>query len=629
MLHALTSLANPWRVFDAVPKPAAAASARSGMRLIDRLAADMAGLRGGLRALRMTTPIARHPTRIFPSVIEELADRFGDAPALLSDRQSLSYRQLSALSNRYARWALAQGVAKGETLCLLMPNRPEYLALWLGLTRIGAVVALLNTNLTGPALAYCINVVKPTHIIVAGELLAALKSAQPHLVTNARTWLHGQVDAELPRLDRQLENFSGQALSRNERPSLTIEDRALFIYTSGTTGLPKAANLNHYRVMLAACAFAGIMDVRATDRMYDCLPMYHTVGGVVATGAVLLRGGSVVIREKFSAHEFWDDLVRWDCTLLQYIGELCRYLVNAPPHPMEQSHRLRLACGNGLRPDVWAPFRDRFRIPQIVEFYGATEGNVTLFNFDGKDGAVGRIPWFFAHRFPTKVVRFDVEREQPIRDENGFCVECRPNEAGEVIGRILRDPSKPGARFEGYANESDSEKKVLHDVFEKGDVWFRTGDLMRKDENGYFYFVDRIGDTFRWKGENVSTTEVEEAIRSFNGVLEANVYGVRVPAHDGRAGMAAIVTRDDFNLGVFYQYLTDRLPEYARPLFVRICRELEVTGTFKQKKIDFAKQGFDPSDTEDSIYFADPSAKAFVRIDRELYERMGSGTIRL
>jgi fatty-acyl-CoA synthase len=363
--------------------------------------------------------------------------------------------------------------------------------------------------------------------------------------------------------------------------------------------------------------------------MYDCLPMYHTVGGVVATGALLLKGGSVVIREKFSASEFWDDVVRWDCTLLQYIGELCRYLVNSPPHPKERSHRLRLACGNGLRPDVWHEFKERFRIPEIIEFYGATEGNVTLFNFDGKEGAVGRIPWYFASRFPTKVVRFDVELQQPVRDDHGFCIECDPNEPGEVIGRILRDASKPGARFEGYATKSDTEKKVLHDVFEKGDVWFRTGDLMRKDEDGYFYFVDRIGDTFRWKGENVSTTEVEEAIGAFDGALEANVYGVRVPDRDGRAGMAAIVTKDNFNLTAFHEHLVQRLPEYARPVFLRIRQNIEVTTTFKQKKIDLAKEGFDPSATADPIYLNDPVAKAFVRIDAPLYERIRSGAVRL
>jgi fatty-acyl-CoA synthase len=279
--------------------------------------------------------------------------------------------------------------------------------------------------------------------------------------------------------------------------------------------------------------------------------MYHTAGGVLATGSLLIGGGSVVIRERFSVREFWDDVVRWECTLLQYIGEFCRYLVNSPPNPKERSHKLRLACGNGLRPDVWREFKERFGIPQIMEFYAATEGNVTLFNWDGKEGAVGHVPWFLAHRFPIKVVRFDVELQQPIRNADGFCIECEPNEPGEVIGKILRDASKPAARFEGYATEAETNKKMLHDAFEKGDVWFRTGDLMRKDEDGYFYFVDRIGDTFRWKGENVSTTEVEEAIGHFDGAREANVYGVEIPGRDGRAGMAVVVAVDAFNLAAF------------------------------------------------------------------------------
>jgi len=321
--------------------------------------------------------------------------------------------------------------------------------------------------------------------------------------------------------------------------------------------------------------------------------------------------------------------VRWDCTLFQYIGELCRYLVNSPPHPKENAHRLRLACGNGLRPDVWPEFKQRFHIPQIIEFYAATEGNVTMFNFEGKEGAVGRIPWFLAHRFPTKVVRFDVELQQPVRNQQGFCIECDPGEPGEVIGRILKDSSKPGQRFEGYATQSETEKKILRDVFAKGDVWFRTGDLMRKDAHGYFYFVDRIGDTFRWKGENVSTTEVEEAIGAFEGALEANVYGVTVPGRDGRAGMAAIVAEPGFNLAAFHEHLAGRLPEYARPVFLRLRNTIEVTTTFKTKKIDLVKQGFDPGAIGDPIYFNDPAQKAFVLLDAPLYQRIRAGQVRL
>jgi fatty-acyl-CoA synthase len=599
------------------------------MGFIDRLAADVTCLKGAIRTLKATTPIAKHPTRIFPAVVEELAEKYGDAPALLSERERMSYRELAQRSNRYARWALAQGLGKGDTVCLLMPNRPEFMALWLGVTRIGGVVALVNTHLSGPALAYCINVVHPRHIVVADALLTQFDTARAHIMSDAKLWLHGEADANLPRIDREVDALPGDPLGNAERRRLTIEDRALYIYTSGTTGLPKAANVNHYRLMLASHAFSGVMDTRAEDRMYDCLPMYHTAGGVVATGAVLINGGSVVIRERFSAHEFWDDVVRWECTLFQYIGELCRYLVNSPPHPKEREHRLRLACGNGLRPDIWAQFQRRFRIPQIIEFYGATEGNVTMFNFDGKEGAVGRIPWFVAHRFPTKVVRFDVETQQPVRDERGLCIECAIGEPGEVIGKVLKDPSKPGARFEGYATQAETDRKILRDVFEKGDVWFRTGDLMRKDADGYFFFVDRIGDTFRWKGENVSTTEVEEAIGQFPDALETNVYGVEIPGREGRAGMAAIVAKEHFNLTAFRDHLVDRLPEYARPAFVRLRNEIDVTATFKQKKIDLVKEGFDPAASSDPIYFNDPATNAFVLLDDALYQRIRAGGTRL
>jgi len=598
------------------------------MGLIERLKGDVTFLRGALRALRMTTPIAKNPTRVFPIVVEELAEKFGDAPALLSAREHLSYRELSERANRYARWARANGLAKGETVCLLMPNRPEYMAIWLGITRAGGVVALVNTNLTGPSLAHSINIVEPEHVIVAAELLPALATAQAQLTTNAKIWAHG-ADGEFPRIDHAIADCSPQKLAGSERPALTIEDRALYIYTSGTTGLPKPANINHYRLMLASHGFAGVMDTRPEDRMYDALPMYHTNGGVVATGAMLVRGGSVVIREKFSAREFWDDVVSWDCTLFFYIGELCRYLTNCPVNANETRHRIRLCCGNGLRPDVWPDFARRFRIPRILEFYAATEGNVSTFNFEGKPGAVGRIPWFMAHRFPTKIVKFDVEKEQPVRDAQGFCVECAPNEAGEAIGKILNDPSKPANRFEGYAVKAETEKKILRDVFEQGDMWFRTGDLLRKDEQGYFYFVDRIGDTFRWKGENVSTSEVSEAITSFPGVAEANVYGVSIPGRDGRAGMAALVTDGDIDLAALREHLVQRLPDYARPLFLRTRDELDVTGTFKQKKIDLVREGFDPSATTDPIFFDNQEARAFVRLDGPLYDRIVAGAVRV
>src|SRR3989442_1705256 len=519
-------------------------------------------------ALKLTAPIANTPHRILATVIEEVAERFGDAPALLSDRECLTYRALAERSNQYARWALDQSLAKGDAVCLLMPNRPEYMAIWLGITRVGGVVSLLNTNLAGPSLAHCIRLVGPKPIIVAGELIDPLTRALQAPAGAAQVWAHGAGPGEFPRLDRDIERHAGEKLSAAERRALTIQDRALYVYTSGTTGLPKAANVSHYRLMQWSHWFAGMMDTRPGDRMYNCLPMYHSVGGVLATGALLVGGGSVVIREKFSARQFWNDVIRWDCTLFQYIGELCRYLLHSEPSPRETEHRIRMCCGNGLRPDVWTDFQTR------------------------------------------------------------FCIPCAPNEVGEAIGQVLKDPSSFGSRFEGYTSREASEKKILRDVFEPGDAWFRTGDLMRRDEKGYFYFVDRIGDTFRWKGENVSTTEVTETIAAYPGVIDAVVYGVTIPGTEGRAGMAAVVVGPSFDLTAFRHHL-ERLPEYARPLFLRLRCEIELTATFKPKKQDLSREGYHASATGDAIYLNDPQRQAFVRVDEELYDRIRTGRVRL
>jgi fatty-acyl-CoA synthase len=578
-----------------------------------------------VRALDLTAPIARHPHRLLSTVIEERAAQLGEAPALLSDRESLTYRALAERVNRYARWALAQGLGKGDSVGLFMPNRPEFMAIWLGISRVCAV-ALLNTNLTGPSLAHCINIVAPKHLIADAELIGAFSTALPD-VTAAAIWVHGSSDGSFPRIDREIEQHAGEKLSDSERPPVTIEDRALYIYTSGTTGLPKAANVSHARLMQWSHWFAGMMDARQTDRMYDCLPMYHSVGGVLAPGAILAAGGSVVLSEKFSASQFWSDVIRWDCTLIQYIGELCRYLLHTAPSAHDTGHKIRMACGNGLRPDVWEPFKSRFRIPQILEFYAATEGNISLFNVEGKCGAIGRVPSYLAHRFSPALVQFDVEKEEPARNEQGFCIRCAANETGEAIGKIVDDPSNAGSRFEGYTNREASEKKILRNVFAPGDAWVRTGDLMRKDEKGFFYFVDRAGDTFRWKGENVAASEISEAILEFPGVKQANVYGVTVPGADGRAGMATLVTEHDFDLMAFRAHLISRLPRYARPVFLRLRNEMEVTGTFKYTKTDLAHQGYDPSATADILYFNHPESQAFVRLDTALYGRIQAGEI--
>jgi fatty-acyl-CoA synthase len=584
-------------------------------------------LHGWVRALEATAPITQQPRRLLLDIIAERARTQGDTPALISERGTLTYQELVARANRYARWALSQNLRKGETVCLMMPNRPDYLAIWLGITSVGGVVALINTQLRGPSLAHCVDLVAPRHVIVAAELREAVQTAA--LSTTPTIWMHGGGD--LPRIDCTIENFSSAPLTTAERRDVIIADRALAIYTSGTTGLPKAANVSHHRLLQWSLWFAGLMNATPDDRIYDCLPLYHSVGGVVAPGALLVSGGAAVIAEKFSARQFWDDVAKWDCTLIQYIGELCRYLVNAPPHPRERAHRLRLAAGNGLRADVWEKFQSRFGIPKILEFYAATEGNVSLYNVEGKVGAIGRVPPFLKHRFPLALVKFDDATGAPVRDSNGRCIRCTAGESGEAIGRIKggKDALDAGGAFEGYSSASETERKILRDVFEAGDAWYRTGDLMRTDSGGFYYFVDRVGDTFRWKGENVATSEVADAIMTFPGIAEAVVYGVVVPGTEGAAGMAALVGNGDIDLVALRRHLAERLPSYARPLFLRIKDGIDVTTTFKHKKSDLAREGFDPTKTSGTLYFDDQEHRAYVPLDAALHTRIVTGGIRL
>jgi fatty-acyl-CoA synthase len=573
-----------------------------------------------LKAIELTSRIEPNPQRLFADIVDDWAARQDERPALMSDGGTLTYRALAERINRYARWALAAGIKRGDTVALIMPTRPDYVAAWLGISRIGGVMALINTRLVGQSLAHCINVAKADHIILANELADTFETARPHLARVPNIW----PDASLAET---LAQYDDGPLSPTERRDVSINDRALLIYTSGTTGLPKAAGISHRRILNWGGWFAGLTDAAPDDRLYNCLPVYHSVGGIVAPCSMLFAGGSVASAEKFSATNFWSDLVRFDCTLFQYIGELCRYLLKAPVSEFENQHRLRLACGNGLRGDIWEAFQARFAIPRILEFYAATEGNFSLYNVEGKVGAIGRIPPLLAHRFPAAIVKVDAENGAPLRDGNGLCIACGRNETGEAIGRI-GTADEGGGRFEGYTDKAETEKKVLRDVFAKGDAWFRTGDLMRLDEQGFFHFVDRVGDTFRWKGENVATSEVNEAIRECDGVIDATTYGVEIPGHDGRAGMAAIVVGENFDFKHLTDHLMHRLPTYAHPLFLRITGSLDSTETFKQKKQVLMREGFDPAAVSEPLHYREPKSGDYLPLDAQVHARIASGATR-
>ena len=494
--------------------------------MLARLKSEFAYARGLLAGVSKTRAVSATPTKTVGDYFEEWARRHGDRPALANDVEALSYRQLDARANRYARWVRSKGLGKGDVIALMMMNRPEYLAVWLGFARAGVATALINTNLTGPSLAHCIGAVKAKAVVVEARLAPRFSSARPLLEAAHAVYSHGDGGAGEARVDLEAAGLSDDSLRPEERPELTTADPALFIYTSGTTGLPKAARLTHSRVLRVMLGFSGIAGARASDRMYICLPMYHSNGGMLGPGIALAAGGSCYIREQFSARAFWGDAIAQNCTMFVYIGELCRFLVNTPASAEERAHKIRLCLGNGLRPDIFATFQQRFAIPQVLEFYAATEGNAALFNLDSHPGSVGRLPFWAASRFPMKIVAYDVETNMPKRDARGYCIECGDDEAGELMAEIRDDPKMPAARFDGYADPAATKAKILRDAFKEGDAWFRTGDLLRRDARGYYYFVDRIGDTFRWKGENVSTTEVEETIDGFPGVSRSIVYGV-------------------------------------------------------------------------------------------------------
>ncbi|MDX2235559.1 MAG: long-chain-acyl-CoA synthetase [Hyphomonadaceae bacterium] len=598
------------------------------MNLIARLRADLALIDGLSRTLKAYKPAEDDPTLSIGKDIERVVDLFPDRPAIRFEGAEMTYRQFDARANAYAHWAIAQGLKKGDAVALLMSNRPDYVCAWIGLAKIGVIVGLINTNLTGATLAHAINIAEADHVLVSGDLAPALSAVLPSLTRAPKGWvLEGGADG-MASLDEALAKQSTARPDKALSAPVTLEDTALYVYTSGTTGAPKAAKMLNRRVLGMMRAFIGGGHATPEDRVYVTLPLYHGTGGLCGVGFALTTGACLIIRRKFSASHFWTEAASERATVFFYIGELCRYLVNMPPSPADRAHRLRLGVGNGLRPEVWAAFQDRFGVRKMLEFYGSTEGNVSLLNFDGKVGAVGRIPKWLEKRLNVRIVRFDVETEQPVRGQDGLCILAGPDEVGEALGEVRTDD--PRFRFEGYSGDpKQTDRKVMRDVFAKGDVWFRTGDLMRRDKDGYFYFVDRIGDTFRWKGENVSTNEVADVLSQYPGVKEANVYGVKVGDLDGRAGMAAVILAPGADLDGLYTYVVGALPSYARPLFLRIQPEIETTGTFKYRKVDLAREGFDPAQTEEPIWFDDPVAKRYVRVTPELFARINAGGFKL
>ncbi|MDF2446500.1 MAG: Long-chain-fatty-acid--CoA ligase FadD17 [Moraxellaceae bacterium] len=535
---------------------------------------------------------------------------------------TLSYAELNYRANRVAHFYAGQGLRKGDVVAVLLENRPEFLAVIAGLAKIGVVAALLNTSQTGRVLTHSITLVAPRALIVGEELRASLEPVLPDigLAPDALHWL---ADRDGFVADAAPAGFFslGRALLAcrvgNPRTTRDIDrgDGLFYIYTSGTTGLPKAAILSHGRWTMAYHGMGLVQQLDRRDVFYCTLPLYHGTALIVCWGAVLHGGAAIALRRKFSAREFWNDCRAFGATAFGYVGELCRYLMEQPPTPEDRAHRVRKITGNGLRPTIWSDFKERFGILEVLEFYGSSEGNIGFSNIFNFDNTVGVCP------VPYAIVAWDAEREAPVRDSAGRMRRVARGEVGLLIGKIT---ARNG--FEGYTDSSKNAACLLHDVFEAGDCYFNTADLLRDIGFRHAQFVDRTGDTFRWKGENVSTAEVENVIAAVEG-LASVVYGVEVPGTNGRAGMAAIAGTID--LAALLAHLRRELPPYAIPLFLRECGQLATTATFKPQKHGLKVAGFDPAQTTpDVVHVLLPGNDGYVVLTPEIHARILAGAYR-
>ncbi|XP_069481724.1 long-chain fatty acid transport protein 6 [Ambystoma mexicanum] len=556
--------------------------------------------------------------------------RMPDKPLLIFEGQTYTYRQVDCRSNRVARVFLSHAaLGKGDTVALLMSNEPDFVHVWFGLAKLGCAVAFLNINIRSRSLLHCFNSCGATALVVGSDMLDALKEVLPSLQEdNITIWVMTK-GSTLPGVRcvlELLEDSSDDPIPSHLRSVNTIKTHALYIFTSGTTGLPKAAVISQLQAIKAAAglwAFGGTPD----DIIYVTLPLYHSAASLIGLGGCIQLGATCILKKKFSASQFWNDCKRHDVTVIQYIGELCRYLCKQPKKEGEKDHKVRMAVGNGVRPDVWREFIDRFGDIKMCELYGATEGNICFMNHTGKVGSVGRTNFFYKLLFPFELIKYDIEKDEPIKNEQGRCERVKKGETGLLLSEV--NSKNP---FFGYAGSKiHTEKKLLCDVFRKGDRYFNTGDLMFQDEDNFLYFRDRIGDTFRWKGENVATTEVSDIIGMVDFIQEANVYGVSVPGNEGKVGMASIVLKPNQSLHLkrIYEQAVTYLPGYACPRFLRIQDTMEITGTFKQQKFRLVQEGFDPSVIVDPLFFLDNSEKSYIAMTKDIYDGILAGHIRL
>ncbi|KPU56617.1 AMP-binding enzyme family protein [Pseudomonas fluorescens] len=561
---------------------------------------------------------------------EQATLRNPDGPALLQDDVRLSYSEVNQWANRIAHHLIGQGIGKGDVVAVFIENRPELLVTILAVAKVGAVSALLNTSQTRDTLVHSVNLVSPVAIIVGEELVPAYLAVRDRVSIEAdRTWFVADQDTSrqpgiAPEGFINLMTVSLDDASDNPASSRQIffDDPCFYIYTSGTTGLPKAGVFKHGRWMRSSASFGMIaLDMHPDDVVYCTLPLYHATGLCVCWGSAVSGASGFAIRRKFSASQFWNDVRKYRATTIGYVGELCHYLVDQPPSADDSRHDVKKMIGNGLRPGAWNEFKTRFAVNHICELYAASDGNIGFTNILNFDNTIGfsLMSW--------ELVAYDHDSGAPIRGANGLMRKVAKGEQGLLLAKI--DDKAP---LDGYTDAQKTAKVVLHDVFEQGDRYFNTGDLLRNIGFGHAQFVDRLGDTYRWKGENVSTTEVENILLKHPSISEAVAYGVEIRNTNGRAGMAAITPAESLATLDFSELLAfarEQMPAYAVPLFLRVKVKMETTGTFKYQKTRLKDEAFDPGKTgDDPIYAWLPGTQTYVQVTEQLLSDIQGGKYR-
>ncbi|XP_013910094.1 PREDICTED: very long-chain acyl-CoA synthetase-like [Thamnophis sirtalis] len=543
-----------------------------------------------------------------------------EKPFILFEDEIYSYHDIDKRSNQMAR-VLKDYVRlkEGETMAVFLKNIPAYIWIWMGLEKIGCTMACINYNIRLKSLLHVLKTCNAKVLLTTPDFKNAIEDVLPDLKDEGLQVFYLSDDSPSDGVEAllgQIKLSSDEPVPASYRANVTINSISLYIFTSGTTGLPKAAIINQMKLLMISNLFF-LCDINAKDIIYTPLPLYHSAALLVGIGGCIDVGATCVLGSKFSVSNFWNDCRRYQVSVIQYVGETMRYLCNAPKKDNDRDHSVRLAVGNGMRKEVWKEFLCRFGCLKIYEFYGATEGNLGFINYIGKVGAIGRISYLYKKMTKFELIQYDIDQNEVVRNEKGYCVPVAPGETGLLVGKITeRTP------FYGYAGDyQKTRKKILQDVLEKGDRYFNSGDLMMQDHDGFIYFQDRVGDTFRWKGENVATTEVETILVMLEFIQEANVYGVSVPGHEGKIGMAAIRLKEgeSFDGKQLYEHTNNYLPNYAIPHFIRIQEALDITGTFKQCKTRMVKEEFDPTVITEPLFFLDNSEKNFVPLTLEIY----------